>query len=272
MPACHRIALSNIYQLSPHPSRKSPPTEERVPAPLRWSPYCLDYPLLDNVQNNRGQLCVVVTSLTARRRWSPYRKFPALGGSGMSVCISPGSFFSGSSFPVIRSVIRVRVYRFSSFLLFAAILAASLVLEGCGSSAPNTTTTTTTTTTPPPNNPPPPPAPSTPPVPITWTPQTSPLPAPPAEVPPPTASNDFPLTISSPSDGATVTSPATVVASANPKNPIFFMRVYVDQLAVYFTFSNSINTLIWMSPGKHTLEVMAEDKQGYISATPLQIN
>ena len=182
----------------------------------------------------------------------------------MSVCISLVSVFSDSYIPVIRG----RVYRSSSFLLLA-LVAGSLVLAGCGSGTPKTTTTPTPP--PPTGNPPPPPVPSTPPVPITWSPQTSPLPAPPAEVPPPTASNDFPLTISSPSDGATVTSPATVVASASPKNPIFFMRVYVDQLAVYFTFSNSINTLIWMSPGKHTLEVMAEDKQGYISATLLQI-
>jgi hypothetical protein len=36
-----------------------------------------------------------------------------------------------------------------------------------------------------------------------------------------------------------VTSPINVVANANPKNPIFFMRVYVDQLAVYYTFTNS---------------------------------
>ena len=68
-----------------------------------------------------------------------------------------------------------------------------------------------------------------------------------------------------------MTSPATVVASANPTNPIFFMRVYVDQLAVYFTFTNSINTQIFMTPGPHTLEVMAEDNQGYISATILNI-
>jgi len=62
------------------------------------------------------------------------------------------------------------------------------------------------------------------------------------------------------------------VASATPKNPIFFMRVYVDQLAVYFTFTNSIDTQIWMAPGKHTVEIMAEDSQGYISATPVKVN
>ncbi len=49
------------------------------------------------------------------------------------------------------------------------------------------------------------------------------------------------------------------------------MRVYVDQLSVYFTFNNSVNAQIWMPPGQHTLEVMAEDNQGYISATILNI-
>jgi hypothetical protein len=62
-----------------------------------------------------------------------------------------------------------------------------------------------------------------------------------------------------------------VVASATPKNPVFFMRVYVDQLAVYFTFTNSINTQLFIAPGQHKLEVMAEDNQGYISATILNI-
>lgn len=121
--------------------------------------------------------------------------------------------------------------------------------------------------------------PSTPPVPINWSPSTSSLPAPPACMPAessctppyPNGSNDFPLTVSNPTDGASVTSPMNVVASATPKNPNFFMRVYVDQLAVYFTFTNSINTQLFIAPGPHTVEVMAEDKQGYISSTILKV-
>jgi len=50
------------------------------------------------------------------------------------------------------------------------------------------------------------------------------------------------------------------------------MRVYIDQLAVYYTFTNSIDTQIFVGPGQHKLEVMAEDNQGYISATILNIN
>ncbi len=144
---------------------------------------------------------------------------------------------------------------------FVTILGAIIVLAGCGTGRHSTAM----------QAPPQPTYPSTPPVPITWSPSTSPLPAPPAQVPPPGGSNDFPLSISNPIDGATVTSPTMVTASAYPKNPIFFMRVYVDQLAVYFTFNNTLSAEIWMSTGQHTLEVMAEDNQGYISATLLNV-
>jgi len=106
------------------------------------------------------------------------------------------------------------------------------------------------------------------------------LPAPPACDPPqstcdlpyPSGSDNFPLTVSSPTDQSTVTSPMHVVASASPKNPLFFMRVYVDQLAVYFTFTNSIDTQIFVASGQHKIEVMAEDNQGYVSDTILNVN
>jgi hypothetical protein len=148
-------------------------------------------------------------------------------------------------------------------LVLAGAMAAAVALAtGCG------TTSTKAAT---PVAPSQPTYPSTPPVPITWSPQSSPLPAPPAQDPPPAGSNDFPLSISNPTDGASVTSPLNVVATATPKNPIFFMRVYIDQLAVYYTFTNAINTQIFVGPGQHKLEVMAEDNQGYISATILNI-
>lgn len=165
------------------------------------------------------------------------------------------------------------IHRNLSLLIVAF---AAIVSCACGTSG----TKSTAVTDPPPSQPSPQPTyPSTPPVAITWTPTSSPYPAPPACSPPTSScappdasgSNDFPLSISSPTDGGTVTSPANIVATASPKNPIFFMRVYVDQLAVYFTFTNSINTQLFIAPGQHTLEIMAEDKQGYISATILKI-
>jgi len=156
--------------------------------------------------------------------------------------------------------------RFLNFVSGFALFAAFLGVAGCGGG------TTSTTQQQQPQTPQTQPNyPASPPVAITWSPQSSPLPAPAAQQPPPAGSNNFPLSISSPMDGATVTSPVTVTASATPKNPIFFMRVYVDDLAVYFTFATSINAAIWIAPGPHKLEVMAEDNQGYISATILNI-
>ena len=163
------------------------------------------------------------------------------------------------------------LYRLHALALIA-LLGTLIAAAACGTSGMKSTTT--------PNPPPTQPSyPSTPPVLIDWSPGSSSLPAPPACTPPtsnctpPAASgsNDFELTVASPTEGGSTTSPATVVANAKPRNPIFFMRVYVDQLAVYFTFTDSINTQIFMAPGQHTLEVMAEDKQGYISSTILHV-
>ncbi len=151
------------------------------------------------------------------------------------------------------------------------LFALSLTLAACGTSNKMDPT---------PSTPPQPNYPTTPAVPITWSPSTSQLPAPPACPPPqatcdppyPDGSNNFPLTVSSPTDQSSVTSPMHVVATTSPKNPLFFMRVYVDQLAVYFTFTNSIDTQIFVAPGQHKIEVMAEDKQGYISDTIANVN
>lgn len=173
----------------------------------------------------------------------------------------------------MRAVVGAKCSSASRRIIAVSVLA--LILNGCGgvrkmgSAPPN-----------PPSAPPQPNYPSTPPVPITWSPSSSLLPAPPACAPPqstcdppyPNGSNDFPLLVASPLDQSSVTSPMHVVANANPKNPLFFMRVYIDQLAVYFTFTNSIDTQIFVAPGQHKVEVVAEDKQGYISDTILNVN
>ena len=169
----------------------------------------------------------------------------------------------------------VRATRKSALLKTLVLAALALTFAGCGSSRQMNPTPS-----PQPSQPTQPNYPTTPPVAITWSPSTSDLPAPPACDPPqstcdppyPGGSNNFPLTVSSPVDQSSVTSPLHVVANATPKNPLFFMRVYVDQLAVYFTFTNSIDTQIFVAPGQHKIEVMAEDKQGYISDTIVNVN
>jgi hypothetical protein len=159
----------------------------------------------------------------------------------------------------------VLIPRSHSLVSFFLLIGLVAILTGCGAGKQTSPSPTQ------PTQPTQPSYPSTPPVTITWSPSSSDLPAPSPQVPPPQGSDDFPLTISSPTNSSTVTSPINVVASAQPKNPIFFMRVYVDQLPVYFTFNNSINTQIFAAPGQHTITIMAEDNQGYISATPLTV-
>lgn len=152
----------------------------------------------------------------------------------------------------------------------SAVLGVTVFLAGCNSVSKNMTTTTPA--------PPQPSYPSTAPVPITWSSTTSVLPAPTAQNPSTAdwgaGSNDFPLSVASPINGSSVTSPIHVVATATPKNPIFFMRVYVDNVSVYYTASASIDTQIFVSPGQHVIEVMAEDNSGsvgYVSATPVNV-
>jgi len=164
---------------------------------------------------------------------------------------------------VIPSAPSISRYVFA-LISYSLLCFLCALMVGCGAS-----TAEKPAPTPPPQQPS---YPSVPPVQITWSPSTSKFPAPPAQVPPPPGSNDFPLSVANPLEGSSVTSPFNVTASATPKNPIFFMRVYVDQLAVYFTFTNSINTQIFTAPGPHTITVMAEDNQGYISATLVKIN
>jgi hypothetical protein len=95
---------------------------------------------------------------------------------------------------------------------------------------------------------------------------------PPAVEPPPSALCAFPLTVSVPADGATVNSPATVTAKASAPDPLYWMRVYVDGSAVYYSFTPDINQYIWMSPGPHTIEVAAEDVAGYIATATTHVN
>ncbi len=95
---------------------------------------------------------------------------------------------------------------------------------------------------------------------------------PPAQEPAPADLCGFPLTISSPGTGASVNSPVPILASATPPDPIYLVRVYVDGLAILYTPNSSVNQLIWMANGQHTVEVVAEDTAGYIATSSIQLN
>ncbi len=108
--------------------------------------------------------------------------------------------------------------------------------------------------------------------PVTPTPPADLTKVPPAQEPPPAALCGFPLTISSPGNGASVNSPVPFQAVANSPVPIYTVRVYVDGLAILYTPNASVNQLIWMPNGQHTVEVVAEDTSGYIATTSVQLN
>lgn len=90
--------------------------------------------------------------------------------------------------------------------------------------------------------------------------------------PPPAALCGFPLTVASPANGATVSSPVPIVATAVPPDPIFWLRIYVDGQAVLYSATPNVNQVLWMPNGSHTVEVVAEDVEGYIATSILQLN
>ena len=90
--------------------------------------------------------------------------------------------------------------------------------------------------------------------------------------PPPAALCGFPLSISTPMNGATVSSPVPIIATASPPDPIYTVRLYVDGFAVLYSPNTTLNQLIWMQNGQHTVEVVAEDKAGYIATTSMNVN
>ena len=55
-------------------------------------------------------------------------------------------------------------------------------------------------------------------------------------------------------------------------NPIDHMRVYIDGTGDYFTFYNTVDALLWMDPGSHSVEVIATDKNGNDVSTSFTVN
>jgi hypothetical protein len=72
------------------------------------------------------------------------------------------------------------------------------------------------------------------------------------------------VTISSPTPGSTSASPVHFVASASSSAPITAMRIYVDNVSVFLTSASSLDTLISMSTGSHSVVVQAWDSTGAV--------
>lgn len=108
--------------------------------------------------------------------------------------------------------------------------------------------------------------------PVTPTPPANTSIVPPAQEPPPAALCGFPLAINSPVNGASVSSPVPIVATATPPDPIYTVRLYVDGFAVLYTPNTTVSQLIWMPNGQHNVEIVAQDTAGYIATTSMTVN
>lgn len=62
-----------------------------------------------------------------------------------------------------------------------------------------------------------------------------------------------------------------LVAPASLNNPIKYMRVFVDGQAEFFTFFNTVDTQMLLSPGAHNLIVIATDTSGNNVGTALSV-
>ena len=76
------------------------------------------------------------------------------------------------------------------------------------------------------------------------------------------------VTVTSPANGATVTAPVHVTASAKSSHPITTMRIYLDNVSVYRVAASQINTYISASVGSHSLVVQAWDSTGAVFKAP----
>jgi hypothetical protein len=79
------------------------------------------------------------------------------------------------------------------------------------------------------------------------------------------------LTVSSPSSGATVSSPVRFVASATSSNPITGMTIYVNGATAYRKYSSPIDTSLALSGGSKTVIIKAWDSKGYVQQKTFSI-
>jgi Right handed beta helix region/Bacterial Ig domain len=80
------------------------------------------------------------------------------------------------------------------------------------------------------------------------------------------------VAVSSPTNGATTTSPIHFVASANSSSPIAAMRIYLDNASVYTVGSSKLDTYVTASAGTHYAVVQAWDSAGAVFKSAETIN
>ena len=80
------------------------------------------------------------------------------------------------------------------------------------------------------------------------------------------------VTMSSPANGATVSSPVNVIATATAPKGIVATQIYLDNKLVYDTPSSSTKTTLAMSKGSHLIVVKAWDSAGAAYSTSRTVN
>jgi hypothetical protein len=81
------------------------------------------------------------------------------------------------------------------------------------------------------------------------------------------------ISVSSPSDGATVSSPVHFVGSANGGSfPATAVRVYVDNQSMYTTNSANLDTLVAIPAGNHFVVVQGWNSAGQIFKSSMNLN
>src|SRR5215469_3072439 len=79
------------------------------------------------------------------------------------------------------------------------------------------------------------------------------------------------VTISSPAPGSSSASPVHFVASASSSAPITAMQIYVDNVSVFLTSANNLDTQVSIAPGAHFVVIQAWDSVGGIFKAPENI-
>jgi hypothetical protein len=88
----------------------------------------------------------------------------------------------------------------------------------------------------------------------------------------PAGATDPSVHICAPTNGATVSSPVNVVATARSSKGVSYMQVYVDGTKVYQVSSSTLNTNLTMAAGARRVTVQAKDTAGMIFKQAININ
>jgi hypothetical protein len=87
-----------------------------------------------------------------------------------------------------------------------------------------------------------------------------------------TSSSTLPfVSLCTPSNGATVSSPVTINATAKSSHTVSFIQAYVDGVAKATQTGATLNTSLPMSAGTHRLTVQAKDSSGAVFKTTINI-